>query len=179
MNDHNSDCEFEIDLCRPAPDQRGLRQALGRYATGVCVITTRTPRGRLEGLTANSFTSVSLDPPLVLWSLRTISPALAGFQEAGCYAVNVLDISQTHLSRHFTTPIEDRFADLPWSPGMDGCPLLHGALARFECRTEQAIQAGDHVMFLGRVQRATYRDGAPLVYANGGYCTATGLAPAG
>jgi flavin reductase (DIM6/NTAB) family NADH-FMN oxidoreductase RutF len=158
---------FEHDLV----DQRHLRQALGRFATGVTVITTRTPAGKLEGLTANSFSAVSLDPPLVLWSLRRNAPSLASFLDAGYFAVNVLTAGQSELARHFATPAPDKFAAIASTAGLGGCPLLPDILASFECSTEHMVTGGDHIIFIGRVHRATYRDGEPLIFSAGQYCT--------
>lgn len=159
-------------LAEPADAEgRTLRRALGRFATGVTVVTTRTAEGRLEGLTANSFSAVSLDPPLVLWSLRRAAPSLAGFRGSGHFVVNVLSRDQTDLSRHFATPHADKFTDLPWMPGLAGCPMLAESLAVFECRTESAIEGGDHLIFIGRVVRAHHREGDPLVFAGGRYGT--------
>jgi flavin reductase (DIM6/NTAB) family NADH-FMN oxidoreductase RutF len=158
-----------LDCREGAPDPRALRQALGRFATGVTVITTRTPTGKLEGLTANSFSSVSLDPPLVLWSLRRQAPSLASFRDSGCFAVNVLGAEQVALSRHFATPLADKFAGQAMAEGHGGCPLLPGCLARFECATEQLVEAGDHIIFIGRIHRLTHREGVPLLFNAGHY----------
>jgi flavin reductase (DIM6/NTAB) family NADH-FMN oxidoreductase RutF len=166
---------FEQDVV----DQRHLRQALGRFATGVTVITTRTVDGKLEGLTANSFSAVSLDPPLVLWSLRQNAPSLKNFQNAGYFAVSVLAADQSHLSRHFATPAEDKFAAMAHGSGLGGCPVLHDVLASFECSTEHTVVGGDHIIFIGRVHRATYRDGEPLIFSGGRYCTHSALADRG
>jgi flavin reductase (DIM6/NTAB) family NADH-FMN oxidoreductase RutF len=157
-------------------DQRHLRHALGRFATGVTVITTRTAEGRLEGLTANSFSAVSLDPPLVLWSLRRNASSLSSFANSGYFAVNVLAANQCDLSRHFATPSQDRFAGISHTVGLGGCPLLHETLASFECSTEHTVTGGDHIIFIGRVLRATYRDGEPLIFSAGKYCTHSLLA---
>ena len=154
---------------REAEDHGHFRRALGRFATGVTVVTTRTPGGKLEGLTVNSFSSVSLDPPLVLWSLQRRAPSLPSFKEAGCFAVNVLATHQKKLCRHFSTPREDKFADVDHRLGQNGCPLVEGAIARFECRTENIIEAGDHLIFLGRVERAMHRDGQPLIFSTGAF----------
>jgi len=163
--------ELVIDCSEgSAPDTRMLRQALGRFATGVTVVTTRTSAGKLEGLTANSFSSVSLDPPLILWSLRRAAPSFSGFIEASWFAINVLGTHQTSLSRHFATASPDKFADLSWTEGLGGCPLLPDCLARFECRTETIVEAGDHNIFIGRVNRATHREGEALLFNAGRYC---------
>lgn len=162
MNDHV--IEFS-----GAEDHGHFRRALGRFATGVTVVTTRTPSGKLEGLTVNSFSSVSLDPPMVLWSIQRRAPSLASFIEAGRFAVNVLGTHQKKLCRHFSTPLDDKFADVAHQIGPHGCPLLDDSLARFECRTESVIEGGDHLIFLGRVERAMHRDGEPLIFSTGAF----------
>jgi flavin reductase (DIM6/NTAB) family NADH-FMN oxidoreductase RutF len=167
MTAHSVSFEQEVS------DQRHLRHALGRFATGVTVITTRTKHGKLEALTANSFSAVSLDPPLVLWSLRQSAASLPSFSDSGYFAVNVLAADQCDLSRHFAIPAENKFADLDYETGLGGCPLLSGTLASFQCRTENTVLGGDHVIFIGRVHRATYRDGEPLIFSAGEYCTHT------
>jgi len=152
-------------------DDRHFRNALGRFVTGVTVITTRTAEGRLEGLTANSFSAVSLDPPLVLWSLRQSSTLMTTFQEAGHFAVNVLGAWQAALSDHFAKRAPDKFQNVVHAPGLGGCPLLFGALATFECVKDATITSGDHVVFFGRVEHATYREGEPLIFSAGRYGT--------
>ncbi|GAB4071208.1 flavin reductase family protein [Ancylobacter sonchi] len=161
--------EHVIDF-RSSDDHGHFRRALGRFATGVTIVTTRTAEGKLEGLTANSFSSVSLDPPLVLWNLRRQAPSLASFTGSGVFAVNVLGTHQKHLCRHFATPHPDKFDSVAHRIGDHGAPLIEDAIARFECRTEQVIEAGDHLIFLGRVLRAAHRDGEPLIYATGALC---------
>ena len=152
-------------------DERHLRNALGRFVTGVTVITTRTAAGKLEGLTANSFAAVSLDPPLVLWSLKTTASSLPSFESAGHFAVNVLDAAQFTLSQHFAKRREDKFRDVEHEPGLGGCPLLLGTLATFECSKEARVDGGDHVVFFGRIERAAYREGEPLIFSAGKYGT--------
>jgi flavin reductase (DIM6/NTAB) family NADH-FMN oxidoreductase RutF len=160
-----------IDCAAGPVDARRLRHALGRFVTGVTVVTTRHPDGKLEGLTANSFSSVSLDPPLVLWSLRREAPSLASFTAAARFAVNVLGAHQRELCRHFATPSADKFATVEHEPGLGGCPLIRDSLAQFECRLEDTVAGGDHVIFIGRVERARHRDGEPLIFSAGQYCT--------
>ena len=152
-------------------DERHFRNALGRYVTGVTVITTRTAEGKLEGLTANSFAAVSLDPPLVLWSLRKSSSLIAVFEAAEHFAVNVLGAWQFALSEHFAKRMPDKFDNVVHASGLGGCPVLFGALATFECSKEANVASGDHVVFFGRVERATYREGEPLIYSAGRYGT--------
>jgi flavin reductase (DIM6/NTAB) family NADH-FMN oxidoreductase RutF len=152
-------------------DQRHFRSALGRYVTGVTVITTRTPEGKLEGLTANSFAAVSLDPPLVLWSLRKSSSLIAVFEAAEHFAVNVLGAWQFALAEHFAKRMPDKFENVVHAAGFGGSPTLFGALATFECAKEANVASGDHIVFFGRVERATYREGEPLIFSAGRYGT--------
>ncbi len=152
-----------------------LRRAMGRFATGVTVVTTRTPDGKYEGVTANSFNTVSLDPPLVLWSLGRNSASFEGFHAAKHFTVNVLGIGQLPLSRHFSTPKLDKLAGIDHTLGHGGSPVLTGSLAHFECETKSIIDGGDHVIFIGRVINASCREGDPLVFAKGGYHRAVTL----
>lgn len=150
-------------------DPRDFRNALGSFATGVTVVTTRGEDGRAVGLTCNSFSSVSLKPPLVLWSLSLYSPNLPVFLKAGHFAVNVLAADQTALSRRFATPMADKFEGVAWTPGEGGCPLLAGAAAHMQCSNETRHYSGDHVILIGQVLRYAYRDVEPLVFARGRY----------
>jgi flavin reductase (DIM6/NTAB) family NADH-FMN oxidoreductase RutF len=152
-------------------DPRRLRSALGRYPTGVTVITTRTGGGKLEGMTANSFAAVSLDPPLVLWSIERRAASLPGFLDSGCFAINILSSDQSVLARHFAVPRMDKFEGIEFAAGIDGCPLLPDALASFECSIENTAEGGDHVIVIGRVRRAAYREGQPLIFSSGRYGT--------
>ena len=159
----------------PPFEARKLRNALGRFPTGVTVITTRTPDGRREGLTANSFAALSLDPPLVLWSLGSASKSLPSFQRAGLFVINVLSAHQADLSHHFATPREDKFEGVETLAGLGGCPLLAGALACFECEAQQSLETGDHLLFIGRVMRFGYREGAALAFKAGSYGTVVSM----
>ncbi|MGQ3675820.1 flavin reductase family protein [Xanthobacter sp. TB0139] len=151
-----------------AEARRTLRRALGLFATGVCVVTTTAPSGERVGLTINSFSSVSLDPPLVLWSLARSSPWLELFRNASHFAVNVLSAEQEELCSRFSRPVEDRFAGLDVAHGAGKAPLLPGCLAHFECAQEQVVEAGDHIILLGRVLSHRKGDGADaLVFCNG------------
>jgi flavin reductase (DIM6/NTAB) family NADH-FMN oxidoreductase RutF len=150
-------------------DLRQFRHALGRFATGIAVITTRTPDGKCEGLTANSFGAVSLEPPLVLWSLRQDAMSLPSFRRSRRFAVNVLAAHQRGISNHFARPAADKFEKVKWRPGLGGCPTLPDCLAWFECRRQRTIEAGDHVVFIGRVERFAWRAGDPLVFSCGRY----------
>ncbi len=159
-------------------DTRELRRALSRFATGVTIVTTCTKDGRLEGLTANSFSSVSLDPPLVLWSLRSDARSLPSFRAARWFAVTVLGSHQSGLSARFAGKATDRFAGVPFQAGLGGCPVLDDGIAHFECSVHDHVEAGDHVIFLGRVERMRHRDGVPLLYSGGRYCVPAALEPA-
>ena len=150
-------------------DPQALRTALGRFATGVTVVTCLDSQGVARGLTINSFTSVSLDPPLVLWSLRRVSPSLAAFEGATHFAVNVLADEQVELSRHFASAAPEKFSLGTWTDGLGGSPILSGAAAVFECERYQAVDAGDHRLLLGQV-RAFHDHGlAALVFQGGKY----------
>lgn len=152
-----------------APNPRALRNALGRFATGVTIITCVDGEGQRVGLTANSFSSLSLEPPLVLWSLRRESPNLAAFEVAAHFVVNVLAESQVDLSRRFAAQGVDRFAEGSWSAGIGGAPVLAGCAAVFECRTEQRLDGGDHRLYIGRVERLADMAVSPLLFHSGHY----------
>lgn len=149
--------------------QRVLRSALGAFATGVTIVTCADDDGHRVGLTANSFSALSLEPPLVLWSLRKVSPSLAAFSSARHFAINVLGQGQAALSRRFASPLADKFAEGEWHLGEGGVPVLNEAAAVFECEVQSQQEAGDHRLFIGRVLRFT--DGAlqPLVFHGGRY----------
>ncbi len=154
-------------------DPRELRRALGQFATGVTVVTTRAEDGRRVGVTANSFTSLSLDPPLVLWCLDRASPSMSAFEAAGHFAINVLSAGQHFLSRQFATPAEDKFIGVACDDGFGGLPMLAGVLARFVCRNVRQVEAGDHVIVIGEVERFETFEGEPLVFHSGSYRVAT------
>jgi len=148
---------------------RALRTALGRFATGVAVVTTVTPAGRPVGLTVNSFSSVSLDPPLVLWCLRRSSASLPAFLTADRFAVNLLAARQRHLAARFAAPVPDRFAGVPWQPDRHRLPLLSGTIAYFACRRARLLDAGDHLLLIGQVEDHATAPGEPLIFLDGGY----------
>lgn len=150
-------------------DTRDLRNAFGMFATGVTVVTTRTQEGRPIGLTCNSFASVSLKPPLVLWSLSLYSPNLQAFLQASSFGINILACHQYELSRRFSSPLKDRFEGLSWTLGESGVPLIGDVAAQIECRNETRHYSGDHVVLIGQVVRYEYRDVEPLVFARGLY----------
>ena len=147
-----------------------LRVALGQYATGVAVVTTVGADGRPMGLTVNSFASVSLDPPLVLWSLGRSSACLPAFKACSHFAINVLAAEQVELANRFAAAALDKFAHLAWTPGLGGAPLLDKCSARFECRNETHHAGGDHLIFIGRVERFERQEREPLVFHGGRYC---------
>ncbi|MEV7605947.1 flavin reductase [Paenarthrobacter sp. NPDC089322] len=150
-------------------DVRDFRSALGQFATGVTVVTTVSADGRKVGMTANSFTSVSMEPPLVLWCPSKRAPSLADFEDATHFAINVLASDQHVLSRQFATPATDKFAGAETTEGIAGVPLLDGAVATFQCRTVSRHDAGDHVIYVGEVERYNNDGGAPLVFHGGKY----------
>lgn len=151
------------------PESRRLRAALGRFATGVTIVTCLGDDGRRVGLTVNSFNSLSLEPPLVLWSLRRESPAAAAFGAAAHFAVNVLAQSQLALSRRFAARGADRFAEGEWLAGAHGLPVLGGAVAVFECEQVSQQVAGDHLLFIGRVLAFNEAALPPLLFQAGHY----------
>ena len=146
-----------------------LRAALGRFATGVTIVSCRAADGSPVGLTANSFNALSLQPPLVLWSLRGVSPNLDAFRAASHFAVNVLAENQVELSRRFASPLPDKFAEGLWSEGLGGAPVLAGCAAVFECEQVSSQVAGDHVLFIGQVLALSEAPVTPLVFQSGHY----------
>ncbi len=161
----------ELAAAELGPDE--LRQALGRFVTGVTIVTCRDEHGAPVGLTANSFNALSLDPPLVLWSLRQASSTIGAFSAASHFAVNVLAADQVDLSRRFARPSSAKFDAGEWSDGQGGAPLLAGCVAVFECRRRSHHAAGDHVLFIGEVERIGGSSATPLVYHAGHYRTLT------
>ncbi len=149
-------------------DGRALRGAFGQFATGVTVITTRDDDGNPFGITANSFASVSLDPPLLLWSPAKGSGRHKVFTQAREFAVHVMRDDQRPICDGF---VKDPFAfdGVAWSENAEGVPILDSALARFECRRFGLTDAGDHTLVLGEVHRCSMADGAPLTFFSGGY----------
>ncbi|AZL60849.1 flavin reductase [Tabrizicola piscis] len=152
----------------PLPiDSRGLRDAFGRFATGVCLVTTMGPDGPV-GFAANSFSSVSLDPPLVLWSPAKASRRFGVFTAATHYAIHVLGVEQADWIPRFARTGEG-FAGLDHVVTDEGLPVLPTALARFDCAAHAAHDGGDHAILVGRVLRVTVRDGEPLIFSQGRY----------
>lgn len=151
---------------------RGFRDALGAFATGVTIVTTRGIAGEDIGLTANSFNSVSLEPPMILWSLSAKALSLPAFLNNPHFAVHVLAADQDELSHRFATRGADKFRGIELTRGAADVPLLPGCSARFECRTEFKYEGGDHVIFVGAVTAFEYFDRAPLLFHGGRYAVA-------
>jgi len=146
-----------------------FRAALGAFTTGVTIVTTRAKDGRAVGVTANSFNSVSLDPPMVLWSLSKRAYSLTAFTEGEHWAVHVLAADQEALSRRFASPGEDKFAGIDYADSSEGVPLLPCCVARFHCKTTFQYEGGDHVILVGEVTAFDHSDRAPLVFHAGRY----------
>jgi flavin reductase (DIM6/NTAB) family NADH-FMN oxidoreductase RutF len=158
-------------------DSRDLRNALGAFGTGVTIITARSRAGKLVGLTANSFTSVSLVPPLVLWSASLYAQSLPAFQEGSHFVVNVLAFDQSELSNRFAKQHEDKFADTDHIVAECGAPIVIGSAAHFECRNEFRHYGGDHIIFIGQVERYAYTDKPTLLFCRGKYMRGEPLMP--
>ena len=142
------------------------------FATGVTIVTARTPAGALVGLTANSFNSVSLNPPLVLWSLAQGASSMDALSTGSHYAINILAADQKELAERFASKRSDRWLDVPFTAGVCGAPLLTGAAATFECFNRSRYEEGDHVIFVGEVERCSHRAGAaPLLFHGGRFYT--------
>lgn len=153
-------------------DPRSFRTALGSFATGVTIVTTHSAEGLDVGITANSFNSVSLDPPMILWSLARKAWSLPAFLHNAHFAVHVLAAHQDDLSQRFATQGQDKFAGLTVERGEGNVPLLQDCAARFMCRTAFKYEGGDHIIFVGEVLSFESGNHAPLVYHAGRYATA-------
>jgi flavin reductase (DIM6/NTAB) family NADH-FMN oxidoreductase RutF len=151
-------------------EEREFRRALGAFPTGVAVVTARCAHGHTAGLTINSFTSVSLRPPLVLWSLATRAPSRAVFEAASYFAIHVLTDDQRPIADRFSAPMADKFTGLTLSAGLGGAPLLPAPpAALFECSKADAYPGGDHLILLGKVERYSCSGLPPLVFYSGRY----------
>lgn len=153
-------------------EPRTFRDALGKFATGVTIVTTLNEAGEPIGVTASSFNSVSLDPPLVLWSLARNAKSFSAFTAAGHFCVHVLASEQDALSARFAKAGEDKFAGIAWEKGRLGSPVLPDCAARFQCRTAHQYEGGDHLIFVGEVIDLETREKAPLVFHGGAYAEA-------
>jgi flavin reductase (DIM6/NTAB) family NADH-FMN oxidoreductase RutF len=145
------------------------RRTCAQFTTGITVVTVLDNLGRPHGMTVNSFSSVSLDPPLVLVSIDLRNAILGHFISSSWFAINILAEHQEHLSRRFSSPSEDRFVDVNWHAGVSGTPILEGTLAHLECSVVRTFEAGDHTLLIGEVRQAGYVEGKPLVYFDSGY----------
>lgn len=152
-------------------DPKLFRSILGSYATGVAVVTCRDNQGRPAAMTINSFASLSLSPPMVLWSIDKTSDQFAAFQEAEFYAVNVLSDGHQKLSGHFATSHPDKFDGIEYTEGLAGMPLLPDCCASLQCRIVTRYEAGDHVILIGEVLDMAKADRRPLIFHNGCYGT--------
>jgi flavin reductase (DIM6/NTAB) family NADH-FMN oxidoreductase RutF len=151
-------------------DTRALRNTLGCFATGVTVVTALTAARDPIGITVNSFNSVSLDPPLILFSVDRGSSSFAAFHGAMHYVVNVLEEGQRELSQRFAKPVSDKWNGVPYATWSSGAPVLRGCLANLECAREAVHEGGDHIILVGRVIKLTHAEGGrPLLYYRGAY----------
>ena len=151
----------------PIDDAR-FRQAMGHFASGVTVVTTASA-GELYGMTVSSFASLSLNPPLVLICIDKSVPSHDMIRDSGRFVVNILEERQEHLSRRFAATANDKFKGVAWHSGQLGLPVLDNTLAAIECRLRDALDGGDHTIFVGEVVDAEVREGAPLLYYRRGY----------
>jgi len=151
----------------PEFDTRHFRDALSQFATGVTIITTRLDDGRFFGLTASSFNSVSLNPPLVLWSLSGQAQSMPLFTANSHYVINVLAANQLALAERFASRIPNRFDGVEFELSHTGLPILKGVAAWFECHNRSRYPEGDHVIFVGEVERCALQPQAPLVFHRG------------
>lgn len=148
-------------------DSLHFRQALSQFATGVTVITTRLEDGSFRGLTASSFNSVSLDPPLVLWSLGAAANSLPIFSGNSHYVINVLNAEQAHLAKLFSRRSDDPWNGVEYELSRTGMPILKGAMAWFECHNRSRYPEGDHVIFVGEVEDCAFEPQSPLIFHGG------------
>lgn len=153
----------------PTIDGKELRNALGNFATGITVITARSDNGETIGITANSFNSLSIDPPLILWSLDKRSLSYPIFSVVKYFSINVLASDQMDISNHFATQQKDKFSSIDYEAGLGGAPLLKGCVARFQCSTKDIIDAGDHWLFIAQVEAFDTHTKSPLCYHKGSY----------
>jgi 3-hydroxy-9,10-secoandrosta-1,3,5(10)-triene-9,17-dione monooxygenase reductase component len=146
-----------------------VKKALAQFATGVTIVTTRAADGSPAGLTVNSFNSVSLDPPLILWSLAHKAQSLDAFRKCERYLVHVLAVNQLDVARVFATRGADKFGTTKWQPNASGLPQLAGCIAWFECGNRRQYDEGDHVILVGRIDAFAIPGGAPLIFHDSRY----------
>jgi flavin reductase (DIM6/NTAB) family NADH-FMN oxidoreductase RutF len=150
-------------------EQQHFRRVCSKYATGITILTVLDSFGAPHGMTVNSFTSVSLSPPLILVCIDRQTSILSHFRLGTRFGVNVLEEEQKELSTWFARSGHDRFSGMAWTPGQTGAPVLPEVLATIECAVTQIVEAGDHVVVIGAALHATWRDGQPLIYFNSSY----------
>jgi flavin reductase (DIM6/NTAB) family NADH-FMN oxidoreductase RutF len=148
-----------------------FRSALSRFASGVTVVTTKDADGRLHGITVSAFSSVSLDPPLILICIERSAGSHHAFQESGVFVVNILSSKQRHLSDRFASQLPERFDGVDMALNIDGIPVLSNCLANLECRVKLTADGGDHSIFIGEVENGSVYEGDPLIYFRGDYRT--------
>jgi len=166
MNVHSLSYPEALAATQPL-EPRQLRDAYGRFATGVAVVTTLDPERRPVGMTISSFNTVSIDPPLILWSIELNAPSLCSFRATQFFAINVLSAAQHDLCYKFSRPAADKFEGVAWRAGDAGVPLLDGALAHLQCRVHARHPGGDHEIYLGQVQQIATQSGVPLIFYHG------------
>jgi flavin reductase (DIM6/NTAB) family NADH-FMN oxidoreductase RutF len=162
---------FESDTGGTMPvDKAEFRRALGHFAAGVSVVTSRFDDGQIAGITVTAFSSLSLEPPLVLVCIDRRAKIHDRLQPGGNFAVNLLRDDQELVSRRFASSQGDQFQEIGFAPGLSGAPLLEGAIAAVECRIVNLLAGGDHTIVLGEVEATQVHEGKPLLYFRGGYC---------
>jgi len=167
--DGAGDLEREQEGPGKAVDSALYRSTCAKFATGITVVTVTDDSGLPHGMTVNSFSSVSLDPPLVLVSIDLRNYILAHFTPDSCFAINILAENQEHLSRQFAGPAQLRLGNVAWSRGAGGAPLLDGVVAQLECTIANQFAAGDHTVLIGHVRHARHNEGNPLLYFGSRY----------
>lgn len=163
---------MHLEVCGNKFDSKELRNVLGCFGTGVTVVTTLDEGGRKVGLTANSFSSVSLDPPIVLWSLSKQSKSLDAFLKGARFVINVLSMDQLSLSHQFSKAAVDRFEGVATTNGLGNLPVINDCAANIECKTITSQEVGDHILFLGQIERYNYLKKDTLMFCNGSYVKA-------
>lgn len=161
--------ENTVSVVLDVDERRRFRQALGRFATGVTIITTVTPDGKYIGMTANSFNSVSLDPPMVLWSIARNASNYSHFSKCQYFAVHILSGEQKNLSEQFSQKVEDRFSGVDINVGQGGLPLIKDVSAIFQCKMSYQYEGGDHVILVGEVLEFDQYECEPLIFHSGQY----------
>jgi len=148
-------------------NNKDLRRALGCFPTGIAIVTTENEAGDPIGLTVNSFNSVSLDPPLIIWSISLSAPSINAFRYNKSFAVNILSSDQKDLCQKFSTPSTDKFNGIAWEKSVMGVPLIIDSIAQFECITHATYPGGDHEIYIGRVINYTHNNKEPLILSKG------------